>query len=162
APPRGARAPERTAPRATGRTAFRSEADRRGSFGRSARELAAPVGRGEDALDDALVARAAAQVASDGPTHVGGVGLRVSREQGFGGDQHAGRADAALRAAVIGHALLQWSEVIAVAQALHGHHLAAVALADHHQAGVDGLAIEKHRAAAALALAAALLGAGQS
>ena len=47
-------------------------------------------------------------------------------------------------------------------EALDGAHVAAIDLADGHQAGVHHLAVEEHRAGAALALAAALLGAGQA
>ena len=47
-------------------------------------------------------------------------------------------------------------------QALDGDHLPPVGLVGQHQAGVDRLAVEQHRAGAALPGAAAVLGAGEA
>src|SRR5262249_59961032 len=72
-----------------------------------------------------------------------------------------GRADPALRTAARDQLALHRVEQLAARQALDGGHPAAVALAGGDQARVDRLAVEQHGARAALALATALLGAGQ-
>src|ERR1041385_6990936 len=71
------------------------------------------------------------------------------------------RADPALRTAAHDQLALHRVQHVAARQTLDGGDPAAVALAGSDQAGVDRLAVELDGARTALALAAALLGAGQ-
>ena len=73
----------------------------------------------------------------------------------------AGGAVAALEAVVLEEGLLQRVQLVAVGQALDGGDLGAVGGDREHQAGVDAAAVEQDGAGAALAVVAALLGAGQ-
>jgi hypothetical protein len=63
---------------------------------------------------------------------------------------------------VLHEAALQRRQVRRVPEALDGGHRAPAALPDGHQASAHRHAVEQHRARAALALGAALLGAGES
>ena len=77
-------------------------------------------------------------------------------------DQHAGRAEAALDAALLEERALQRVQLVAVGEALDRRDLAAVGLQREVGARVHGLAVEQHHAGAALGVVAALLGAGQA
>src|SRR6185436_14189497 len=118
-------------------------------------------------IDDQLVARAAADVAGEQVAHPGARrGIVAVVDQAAIDD--VGRAhrdprgaDAALRAAARDEGALHGVKQLAAREALDGGDLARVALADRDHARVDGLAVEPDRARAALALAAALLGAGE-
>src|SRR5262249_49631009 len=68
---------------------------------------------------------------------------------------------AALRRAELGERLLQRMQLAAVRHALDGLDLAALALDRQGEAGQDGLTVDEHRAGAALAELAAVLGAGE-
>ena len=72
-----------------------------------------------------------------------------------------GRADAALRAAARDERALHGVQHVAAREPLDRRDRAAVALARRDEARVDDLAVEHHRARAALAFAAALLRAGE-
>ncbi len=82
-------------------------------------------------------------------------------EQRLGRQHHPRNADAALHAALVDEGFLQRVQPAFVEQALDGLHRGAVGLVGHHQARVDGLPVHEHGAGAALALAAAFLGAGE-
>jgi len=90
------------------------------------------------------------------------VGARLARgQERLASHQHARRADAALGAARLQEGGLQDVQRLPVGQPLDGVHRGALDLADRDQAGVDQGTVDQHRAGAALALPAALLGAGQ-
>ena len=74
---------------------------------------------------------------------------------------HSRRADAALRSAVRDERFLHRVQLPAVRNAFDRRQRRALHLQDRRQAAVDQLAVEEHRARAALPLAAAFLGAGQ-
>src|SRR5262249_9186460 len=79
-----------------------------------------------------------------------------------GAHRDPGRADPALRTAARDQLALHRMQHTAARQALDRDDPAPVALTGRDQAGVHRLAVELDGAGAALALAAALLGAGQS
>ena len=121
-------------------------------------------------IDDGAITRAAAEVAGDpvidlvaGHRSVGGL---VHGEQRH---DEAWRAEAALRGVLLDHRLLdRMQRPVGGGQILDRHHLGAVHLPEKLDAGVDRLVdqlavphpSERHRAGAAVALAAAFLGAG--
>src|SRR6266511_3989829 len=97
-----------------------------------------------DRVQDLAVAGAAAQVAGQLPADPLAAGLRVALQQRPCGEQHAGRAEAALRGAVAEEACLQGVEAAATAvrgEAAHGHQRAAVGLHRQQQAAADRLAV---------------------
>ena len=79
--------------------------------------------------------------------------------QGRRGQDHPGRADPALRAALGDKSRL---ERMSALQALDRLDLRAARLREGNQAGIDRLAVEQNRAGATLSLAAAFLRARQS
>src|SRR3954468_507898 len=111
-----------------------------------------------DGLDDLLVARAAAEIARDRFLDAAGRRLRLAREQRLGAEQDAGRAIAALRGAKIGKGRLQRMQLGATRHAFYGLDRAPFAFEPEQQAGELRLAIDQHRAGAALAELAAMLG----
>ena len=88
-------------------------------------------------------------------------GMRAVREKLRRGHQHARRADAALRAAVMQKRLLQRMKLSFERQSFHSLNLGALGLQHGHKATVHQFAVHAHRAGAALAFAAAFLGPGQ-
>ena len=88
-------------------------------------------------------------------------GFGSAIEQRLGGDQDAGRAVAALRAAEVGKAVLQRVQTAVAGQPFNGRDLAPLALGRQQQAREHRLAIDQHGACAALAQLAAVLGAGE-
>src|SRR5437763_5458088 len=74
-----------------------------------------------------------------------------------GCENHAGRADAALRAARFDHRLLYGVQSFAIADALHGFNLRALNLREGDETTVDENSVDCDRTSAALALAATLL-----
>ncbi len=94
------------------------------------------------------------------------LGVAASIEVRLRGHEHARRADAALCAARLEEGLLERAQrargSAALGQAFDRPELRAIGLADRHEAAVDHLAVEDDRAGAALALAAAFLGAGEA
>ena len=104
---------------------------------------------------DRRVARAAAQVAREARLHL--IQRRIPAERDRRHD-HPGRADAALRAAVLDEGMLQR---VTAAQAFDRHHPRPVDLRDRHQARIHRRAVHEHGAGAALPFAAPFLGAGE-
>ena len=77
------------------------------------------------------------------------------------GAQLPGRAIAALERVVLDERPLQRVQLAVLGESLDRDHLCAVVRDGERQAGVDAAAIEQHGAGAALAVVAALLGAGE-
>src|SRR6185295_10391727 len=88
----------------------------------------APVCRVEDRLQDALVARAAADVAAHVVLDLVGGGRRVLGQERDGGHDHPRRAEATLERAVLDEGLLDRMQRIALGQALDGLHRRAARL----------------------------------
>ena len=123
--------------------------------------LAAQHGGGElDALDDLLVAGAAAHVAADGPPDLvlGGVG--VLAHEGGAAHHHAGDAEAALHGA---HGAKRVDEglLLLVGEPLDGEDLLALGELGGHDAALGGDAVDDDGACAAGALRAAVLHGGE-
>ena len=115
------------------------------------------LGGGQDALDDLVVARAAAEVARHPVAHLLGRRPWLLRQQGGRGDDLAGRADTALEAAVPNERVLQRREMLVVRrQPFDGGDVRAVDERGWHEAGADELAVDEDAAGAADADAAAL------
>src|SRR5580765_7540886 len=112
-----------------------------------------------DRLDDLLVAGAAAKVAGNRLLDALARRLRLVRKQRLGGEQDARRAVTALRGAQVGKGGLQRMEPRArfprFGHTFHRFHRAPGALERQHQAGELRLAVDQHRAGAALAELAA-------
>jgi len=87
--------------------------------------------------------------------------MRILCEQMGRGHQHAGSADAALRAAAFKKRGLYRVELVAVCNAFDGANLRSIGFERGNQATVDDRAVYQHRACAAFALAAAFFRAGQ-
>ena len=116
-----------------------------------------------DGLDDLRVAGAAAEVAGDGLADRVLLAVAARIEVGLCGDEHARRADAALRRRRSrGTPAGAGSVRPSVGEALDRADVGALDLADRHEAAVDDRAVDEDRAGAALAFAAALLRAGQA
>ena len=89
----------------------------------------------------------------------GGIGSFV--EQGLGGDEEAGRADAALQGGPFQEALLQRVQVALLGQAFDRLDRRPFGLDGQHDAAIHRHAVHQHGAGAAVAVVAAFLGAGQ-
>ena len=116
-----------------------------------------------DRIDDLGIAGAAAEHAAERFPRLGPGRARGARQERGGRHQHAGRADAALRRAVPQEGALQAVRLAGRngRQPLDGGDLAADGGGGGRQAGADRLAVQQHRAGAAVAAIAADLGAGQ-
>jgi len=113
-------------------------------------------------LDDLHVPRAATQVVTKSALDLRGRRIGVYVEQGFGGHDHARRAEPALHGARQHERLLDEMRVRRGAQPFDGDDVGAVKLGDLRQARSDRLAVDDDRARAALPLlVAGLLGARQ-
>ena len=106
-------------------------------------------------VDDRAIAGAAADVALERVRQVGLVRL-VERGRGRRHD-HAGGAVAALEGLRVMEGLLDGMQLAVLGEAFDGGDLAAFAAEGGHQAGMERLAVEPHRAGAAVAGVAALL-----
>src|ERR1700722_5146228 len=115
----------------------------------------------EHGADDLVVAGAAAEVAGEPVACLGLARVRVAREQRLGGDQEAGRAEAALQRRMLEELLLQRMQVVAVRHALDGLDRVPFGLDGEHQARADEAAVDGDAAGAAVARAAPLLAAGE-
>src|SRR5712691_4574268 len=126
---------------------------------RSTLRLAHFLGRVLHGLDDIHVARAAAQVPGDGLADLLLARVLVALEERARGHQHPGRAETALQAVLLGEALLDGMELARLLQALDRGDLRAVGLHGEHGARFDRIAVEDHRARAAVRSVAADVGA---
>src|ERR1043166_3471569 len=111
----------------------------------------------DDRVEDFHVAGAAAEIAGESLADVGLGRARRTFEEADGGEHHAGRADAALRAAALDQRLLHGVEALAVGDTFDRRDPRALDLRDGDEATIDQLAVEDDGARAAFALAAALL-----
>ena len=120
-------------------------------------------GGGEDGVDDRLVAGAAADVAGDGVDHRRAVGIGIAVEERLGGEDHAGRAEAALGGEAVGEGALQRVQRAVRRRALRASRPRRPrrAAAGTRQESVE-LAVDQHGAGAAGALPAADLGGGEA
>src|SRR5215813_13190960 len=111
-----------------------------------------------DRLDHFGVARAAAQIAGDRVANVLLGRLRVLGEQRRRGHENTRNAEAALGHAAAHEGVLQRRQRAAARQPFDRRHRAAARLHRQYEAARDQLTVEVHRACAAVAGAAALLG----
>src|SRR5437762_3374467 len=96
---------------------------------------------------DGAVAGAPTQVALQRPREI--VTLRLV--QGRCGDDHSGGTEPALKALRIEERLLHRMQRAAAGQSLDGRHIAVLGAIRRNHAGVHRLAVEQHRAGAAIA-----------
>src|SRR5688572_24529949 len=120
-----------------------------------------PSPRSSDRLEHAHVAEAAAQDPGERLLNLLVGGARVLVEERFGGEHHTAQTEAALRGLLVDEGLLNRMQFLRCAETLERGDLGARHRADRRDAGPDGLAVRDHRARAALAEAAAELGAAQ-
>ena len=88
-----------------------------------------------------------------------GVGMLVKKS--FGGDNEAGRAEAALLRVIVNECLLDGMKMAGLAEAFHGGDLRALCVDGQHRAGVHSFVVHQHGASAAGAAIANALGAGK-
>ena len=119
-------------------------------------------GRIQHGADDLVVAGAAAEVAGQPVARLVFGRVRVGVEQRLGGDQQARRAEAALQGRVLEELLLQRMQSPPSAMPSMVSIRRPSASARQHQAGADQAAVDDDAAGAAVARAAAFLGAGQA
>src|SRR5439155_16992384 len=117
---------------------------------------------GPDRVDDPLVAGAPADDGRDALADLAVARRRVRAQEIQRGDQHAGRAEAALQPVMLAERLLQRVELAVAHQALDRAELGAVGLDGEHDARARGLAVEHDRARAADPVLAADVRAGES
>ena len=114
-----------------------------------------------DRPDDLVVAGAAAEVAGDGVADLVLARLRVALQQGDGGHDHPGGADAALQPPLLDEGLLHRVQLPVPGQPLHGGHAAPLGLGGEEQAGGHRAPVQEHGAGPAVPRATALLRPGQ-
>ena len=114
-----------------------------------------------DGVDDAHVAGAAAQVAAHLGADLGAREAALAAHEVARGDQHAGRAVAALQGVRLVKAWRMRRHQRIVVEALDGAHVGAVAGHRVGDAGAGDLAVDLDRAGAADAVLAADVGAGE-
>src|SRR5215216_5934598 len=117
---------------------------------------------GVEGGEDPAVPGAAAQVAGDGLAQGQLVGVGPAVQQVVDGHDHAGDAEAALHGPLLDEGPLDVGQLALGAEALDGADVAADGVGAHHAAGGDQDPVQQHRAGAALALLAGVLGAGQA
>ncbi len=83
-----------------------------------------------------------------------------SLDAGDGRDHLTWRAEPALKRVVLDERALHGVQLPVTREALDGYHLAPIGGRGQHHASVHPVAVEQHRTGAALAVVAALLGAG--
>ena len=111
---------------------------------------------------DAGIGAAAAEVAAHAFADALGVVAGLAfLDQADRAHDLAGRAEAALEAVMGDEGGLHRMQLVAVRDALDGQHVGAVVADRQRQARIDAPPVDQHRAGAALAAVAALLGAGQ-
>ncbi len=114
-----------------------------------------------DGLEDLQVSRAAAEVAGERLANPLARRRGVAVEQRLGRDENPRRAVAALRAAEVGERLLQRMQPAIRGEPFDRRHASAGVVDREGQTREDGFAVDEHRAGAALAELAAVLGAGE-
>ncbi len=114
--------------------------------------------RSANGLDDARVARAAAEVALERLLDLLVGGLGISVEQSFGGHDHPRGAEAALHRPVLNESLLQRMQLAVRSQPLNRFHARSIGAGGLSDAGAHRIAVHDHRAGPAVPLAAAVLG----
>src|SRR2546426_5168853 len=120
------------------------------------------LGCGLDGLDDVRVAGAAAEVAADRFADLRLGGILVAGEQGAARQHHPRGAVAALQPVLLPERFLDGVQLAVLLQAFHRGDLRALGLDREDGAGLHGLAIEQHRAGAAVGGVAADVRAGQA
>src|SRR5262249_13682153 len=128
---------------------------------RSATRALHPSGRELDGLVDLQVAGAAAEIAGERLFYFSARWARPAREQRLRGEEDAGRAVAALRGAELGERLLQRMQRAALRHPPNSLDPPPSALRTQRETREHGLAIDEHRAHAALAELAPVLRAGE-
>ena len=124
--------------------------------GRSCDRLDVAARRGHDRVDDLHVAGAAAVVAAERLEHLVALDrAALALDQRGRGDDHPGRAEAALRGVVVVERGLHRRERLGLAEALERRDRRAVDRRDGRQARAARLAVDEHGARAAAALLAA-------
>src|SRR5215218_4008485 len=97
----------------------------------------------ENSLAHAGIGAAAAEVTGQPLVDLAEARVRVLVEQGLGGHDEAGRAEAALLGVVLDEGRLERMELGGPAEPLDGLDGPALGLDGEHGAGVDGLAVEE-------------------
>ena len=128
-----------------------------GNFSAAAENL----GRQQNGVNDLFIARAAANVVSDGEGHLLPGRVRVHIQQRLGRDDHAGNAEAALHRAGFGEGP-GIDLLFRVAEALHSDNMFPLQLVRGGNAGLGGFAVDEYMAGAAGTLTAAVLHRGQA
>src|SRR5262249_8964339 len=117
------------------------------------------AGRIQHGADDLVIARAAAEIARQPVTHLVLAWLGVLLQQRLGGDDEAGRADAALQRRVFKELLLKRMQPLRRRDPFNGRQLATLDFDGEHEARIYEAAVENYVAGAAVAVVATLLGA---
>src|SRR5262249_30411450 len=114
-------------------------------------------------VHDLLIAGAAAQIAGQRLAHfvLARHAAPGTRQELVCGNQHAGRADAALRTACFHEQTLQRRQASVLREPLDRENPGAVRLRRGHEAGIGGPSVDEHGAGAALPFPASFLGAGE-
>ena len=114
-----------------------------------------------DGLEDAPVAGAAAEIAGQSVLDLLLAAELALLEQRVDGQEHAGRAEAALQRGVTGESVLQPGELRPFGEAFDRRHVLSVGIRGQVAARADGKPVHEHRACAAHLHVARALGAGQ-
>src|SRR5712692_1884391 len=115
-----------------------------------------------DRLEDLLVSGTTTKISGNCLSNPGAARVRFFHEQRLGGHEDSRSAVAALRGAEVGERGLQRVQLGAARHAFDGLNRAALAFEREQQAGELRLAVDQHRAGAAFAELAAVLGAGEA
>ena len=134
---------------------------RRGG-GRPARRARPPVYGPFDRIEDAVVPRAATQVAAEPAGHLAPAGMGIPLQQGRGRHDHPGRAEAALNGVRRHESLLQGVWTLGTTQPFDRQDVLPRRLARSHLAGSRHPAVDHDSAGAARAVIAAFLGSEQA
>jgi hypothetical protein len=115
-------------------------------------------------IDDLLIAGAAAKIAGQRIAHLGIArhAAAAPPEQLVCRDEHAGRADSALRAAALDERALERREPPARFESFHGDEFGPVRLDCGDEARVHAAAVEQYGAGSALPLTASFLRPGET
>src|ERR1041384_1630384 len=115
-----------------------------------------------DRINDLHIAGASAQIARDCFFYLIARRISVLVQQRMRGDQHARRADTALRASTLEKRLLKRIEAAVTSETFDGKNCRAVHLANRYETGVDDFAVDDHRASAALSFTATFFRSSQA